>query len=144
MTLPAQCLIGVMTASGIARVFTVLPATAPDEMRGRVMVVQLTGFGRILGGYVAQTLAKVHAVLLGDIAPMGLKLMANVGSKSIRQIGWFSVQSELSCVVFAVVSFQHDALTSESLSLNRHGGVQRGFPPVGRGLGDVPPGTIAP
>ncbi|MCH8061127.1 MAG: MFS transporter [Chloroflexi bacterium] len=91
MTLPAQFVIGVGAAFWITSVTTVLQTTVPDEMRGRVMgvyfmVIQLMGFGWIIGGYMAQTLGNVNAVLIGGFAFMGLNLLAYVSSKSIREI----------------------------------------------------------
>ena len=50
------------------------------------MAIQLMGFGWILGGYVAQTLGNVNALLIGGFAFMGLNLLAYVFSKPIREI----------------------------------------------------------
>lgn len=91
LTLLAQFVIGVGAAFWITSVTTVLQTTVPDEMRGRVMgvyfmAIQLMGFGWILGGYVAEMLGNINALLIGGFAFMGLNLLAYVGSKSIREI----------------------------------------------------------
>ena len=70
VTLLAQFVIGVGAAFWITTVTTVLQTTVPDEMRGRVMgvyfmAIQLMGFGWIIGGYLAQTLGNVNALLIG-------------------------------------------------------------------------------
>ena len=44
------------------------------------------GFGWLLGGYVAQTLGNVNALLIGGFSFMGLNLLAYVSSKTLREI----------------------------------------------------------
>ena len=91
VTLVTQFVIGVAAAFWITSVTVVLQTTVPDEMRGRVMgvyfmAIQFMGFGWILGGYLAQTLGNVNALLIAGFAFMGFDMLAYVSSKSIREI----------------------------------------------------------